>query len=671
MISNLQRLVGSITVKEEQDVIRITGLPANFIEFDIRRQWSSSKIAANIFTEIGRSHVVFNKFFAPDVIYTFATLAQESRRNYRILAKVIDLIYEHTWLKSARIAHNPILDFSQLRELTVTMRDHQMDFLNIYNENVPKYNLNGYLLAAAPGTGKSLAALAWGLCLHSDMQVLIVPKNSVDEVWDATIRDRFKKQQHYWTSLSGKPLQAGYKYYVFHYEQLERALEFFEKYRSGFKNPTITLDESHNFNDPESLRTQFFVELCRALRCEHVLWMSGTPVKAIGNEVIPFLRTIDPYFDDDAQMRFKNIYGKSASRAVDILSHRLGLVTFKVDKKVVVDNKTETHRVDVSIPEGNIYTLDTLREEMRSFIFQRMRYYQENMDAFIAMYQDYLEEYSAKLKTPAEKEAFQQYVQYVKMIRKGYDPATMKEIVMYCNKYELQKIIPSFAKKEDRDNFKNVRSIVKYYQLKVQGEALGRVLGRKRAQCHVDMVPYMGLPDMINDSLSKTVIFTSYVEVVKAIDAYLKKEGFEPSLVYGETTKDLKSIVRQFDLNNKINPLVATFDSLSTAVPLVMASTAILTNAPFRAHEYDQATARVDRMGQPHPVTIYNIFLNTGELPNISTRSNDIMTWSREQVAQIMGTKVANIDLAIEAFRELVPGIASIDLQSQSNLSGW
>jgi type I site-specific restriction-modification system R (restriction) subunit len=63
----------------------------------------------------------------------------------------------------------------------------------------------------------------------------------------------------------------------------------------------------------------------------------------------------------------------------------------------------------------------------------------------------------------------------------------------------------------------------------------------------------------------------------------------------------------------------------------------ITLNAPFRDYELNQAIARVDRIGQPNPVTVVHCYLDTGDVPNISTRSKDILEWSKEQVQQIMG----------------------------------
>jgi hypothetical protein len=45
----------------------------------------------------------------------------------------------------------------------------------------------------------------------------------------------------------------------------------------------------------------------------------------------------------------------------------------------------------------------------------------------------------------------------------------------------------------------------------------------------------------------------------------------------------------------------------------------------------------VKRLGQDEDVDIYDVVLDTGDKINISSRTIDIMNWSREQVNEIMG----------------------------------
>jgi len=501
--------------------------------------------------------------------------------------------------------------------------------------------------------------------LDADVVFCVVPKNSINKVWEDTIASAYKVPETYWLSNSDMPIQVGVKHYVVHYEALEKIVAFVQANRGTWKKPVVILDESHNLNELTSQRTQSFITLCKMLDCKHVLWASGTPLKAAGTEVAPLLMTIDDLFDQDAMNRFMGVFGKNASRALDILANRMGLITFKVDKAIVVGNKVDDQSISIKIPNGDDYTLDTIREQMRKFIEERLAYYKKHRQQYLDIYNECLAIFEKKIGDAHTKQQFQLYRNYISTIVKGYDPVTMKEMAFFCNQFELKTIMPTLPQHMKND-FKDCRSVVKYYELKVQGEALGRILGKLRSQCHVDMVPYSNLPDIVETAEKKTVIFTSYVEVVKATQELMVKEGFKPLVVYGETNKDLASIVSTFANDTDANPLIATYKSLSTAVPLVMANTVVLMNSPFRDYERQQATSRVDRLGQDTEVVIRTILLDTGDKPNISTRSDDILDWSKQQVEMIMGMK--SVDLGMECFRDLVP---DQDVQAKTAMPTW
>jgi superfamily II DNA or RNA helicase len=163
------------------------------------------------------------------------------------------------------------------------------------------------------------------------------------------------------------------------------------------------------------------------------------------------------------------------------------------------------------------------------------------------------------------------------------------------------------------------------------------------------MAKHAELSEYIDNSEKKTVIFTSYVEVLEQLQKETSEDGYNPLVVYGATNKNLGSIIQRFERDPDINPLIATFDSLSTAVPLIMANTAIMFNQPFRQHEIEQASARIDRLDQDSPVHFVNVLLDTNGVPNISTRNLDIVEWSRQQVDQIMGNSSGLDNVSVES----------------------
>lgn len=632
----LKRVFGVVFATEDDKNIQLRGVKAGMVARDIRKIWATNKIGDNMFTALTSSLIAFPKFFAPDFHYILKQLAANRRAwtDVRVIHKAIRELEENTWLKRLTEDHEGVLDASKLALFHKAPLPHQKEFYDIYNDRVPRYGLSGYLLSAAAGTGKTLTCLQIAEMVHADTVVMVVPKNAVYKVWSKALKEEYKTPQDHWIASDNLPYK-GQRFILGHYEALEKIVAAAKS--KGGQNPVVILDESHNMNETDSLRTQLFVQLCQGLKSRHVLWSSGTPIKALGYEAIPLLRTIDPLFTPDVEDRFKKIYGRNAQRALDILRNRMGMISYRVEKKEVVDNKATVSSIKVKLPNGNDYTLETVRAEMQKYITERLEYYKNNMCKYETIYEEALKFHEQSIGTEEGRKALKLYRSYIKHIQKYYDTVVMAKEAKYCNDYELKVIIPSLPK-EMKNEFKNARSVVKYVRLKVMGEALGGILGRKRMQCHLDMIPYMNLEEVVENSEKKTVIFTSYVEVAKQLDAYFRKADYQPVLIYGETNSNLSGLVTQFETKEEANPAIATYQSLSTAVPLIVANTAIFVNQPFRDHEKVQAQARVDRLGQDTAVHFVDVLLDTGDQPNVSTRSKDILDWSKEQIAAIMGS---------------------------------
>lgn len=671
MLGTLYNLADSTVVAEENNIVSIKGFPTNNFEVTVETIWRTSQITKHLFRKRGRGDVSFDSFFVPDMVYVIKKLIETPKIlvNRQALQRVLTGLKANTWYHSVDMEHGRTLDHTRLKDFKKSMLPHQLSFLDRYDDYTKRYHLTGYLLAAKPGTGKTLTSLALSECLKTDVTIIVAPSNSIDRVWASTLQTEFKTPRKFWTTSDSTKVPAvGSRYYVFHYEALGYALELAAKLKG--QNVNIILDECHNFNEVKSLRTERFIELCKLTKSKNVLWMSGTPIKAMGSETIPLLRTIDPLFSQHAEDRFKSIFGLSSTRGLDILAARLGYVSYKVEK-TFINNKVLTYTVKVKIPNGLDYSLEAIREKMQDFIKERTTFYKENMARFIKDYKDGLIVYEQRsISTIKEENEFRQYIAAANKLHTAYDPFTDKERVMFCNHYEKTKIIPALPP-HMKEQFKEARSVYKYPSLKIQGEVLGRVLGKERMRCNLSLAlsldkataqlqgsedaPFeVSLEAMIDNSVNKTLIFSDYTEVVNGVSEQLKARKYQTLRVLAETNKDLTSIINRFEDDKKANPLLATYKSLSTAVPMVMADSVVFLNMPFRIHEYEQAIARLDRIGQPETIKAYQVFLDTGDVPNISTRSNDILTWSKDMVDAIMGTESGDGELALEMYEESI-----------------
>lgn len=650
MFDGLRRAIGAISVTEERGVIHVGGVPADVISKDIARVWSTSRVNSNMFTKITRSGFSFYSFYALEVYFILDQLRKhpQATTNQRALKRIQDELMAETWLHTIDDEASLNFNWGALNDLTVTPLPHQAEFLRVYESNVAKYQLRGYMLAAAAGSGKSLNSVMLSKVMDADCTIIICPKRAVHDPWEQTLSSCFKEPEPWWTTLRGGLPPESAKWVVFHYEALDQALSWAVRNKK-YKKVNIILDECHNLNDPKSQRTQAFMELAKFPWVQSVLWMSGTPIKALGNEAIPFLATIDLRFNDKVQESFTKIFGKQVSRAVEILANRIGLTSFKVSKAEAVALEVVTTKRKVSFPNSTQFTLLSIRTEIVKFVEERQAYYKANERMYYDRYFRLLDQYERQIRDPREKSEYSKYRGYVDHLNKRFDPRADKDIVVWCNRFEEQYICPALGN-ADRKEFRHVRSIYKYVALKIRGEALGRILTKRRIECFAAMIPHCGLPALIDSTEKKTLIFTSYVEVVRQLDAYLRKEGYKPLLVYAETNKQLPALLKEFKTNPDANPLVATFDSLSTAVPVIEANRCILMNSPFRDFEYNQATSRINRLGQDSIVRIDEMELETGTEPNISSRSTEIMEWSRASVNAIMGLDGVDESVSVEDY---------------------
>lgn len=479
----------------------------------------------------------------------------------------------------------------------------------------------------------------------AEVKIIISPLNAIHTVWQETVVELFHKAPNYWMSSTPGPAPVDRKteYFIFHYESLNRAVMLCRQLAARGIKFFVIIDESHNFNEITSNRTIELVSLLSKLQYKPFnVWASGSPFKAMGKEAIPFLRSNDPFFTPDVEARFKKIFGGDNLKAMDILGHRLGLITFKTSKDTVMNGEKPLiyrRMVKATDEEARPFLIETIREEMRDFITERVKYYQGQLDAYTKLFNDLVELHRKTL--PNTRIAIDRYKRYVWVIdqlrrAQAHRKRPPVEYLQEAKAYETTYLIPSLPV-DKRKQFRKCQSVVKSLKLKVRGEAMGKILIPRRAQCAAFLGQNCRLPDIIKESESKTLVFSSSVSVILNTATYLTEQGFLPEVVYQKTNKFLSEIIKRFRDDPNVNPVCATFQSLSTAVPMIMASTLVMLNLPFRQYIYDQTISRVYRLGQPYQVKIYEVLLDTGDQPNVSTRAMDIIAWCREQLDVLLG----------------------------------
>lgn len=554
---------------------------------------------------------------------------------------------------------NPALKIGDMYKVTFSHRDADLDGVGSkdlrleivgYEKRAPEETLcisidsedSLYIVDDYVVTHNTFTAIAWSHLINDAPTVVLCPMNIVNKVWVTELPLHYKEAPKVWTSLLGTPPTEGYDYYIVHYDymtsgasaHLQRFLKYLnKKHKGGVK---LIIDECHNFNEMKSARTQKLISWADDDCFGHYLPMSGTPLKAMGVEIYPILCLIDMFFKGKVRETFLASYGRNRPAMTELLSMRIGRSKFTILDLVGIPEAPPFELVNVKIPNGDHYTLDAIRLQMQIYIGERIDFYTKHMPEFLAFYNEVILSYDQSIrKDPRATADLLRYKEIVHRFRTvGYSSFTDAADSMFCKQVEER--IEADLKGPALKEFRNVKSAVKYLGLKLRGEALGNVLGRARINAVKDLIEHAGIPAMINSVEKKTLIFTSYVESMTMCNEYLIKQGFDPITVYGENSKERDSNVDRFRDNPKVNPLIAVTQSLKEGYPLTMANLTILLDSPFREFEVKQITARTVRQGQDAPCFFKLLNLDTGDKLNITTRSINIMEWSREQVDALL-----------------------------------
>ena len=678
----------SPTIKEDttKNQIIVEGINLKLVYRDFEK-YIGSKMLYNILDKSGRWEMKFQKFYLPDMYHVVLELLNNDKFKRRIVSRsklqklkelfeTIPLVQNIKLIQNTKDEDIPSVNKSILKNIFVPgfkLFEHQDKFIDNCLFKSKLMDLRGYLLDAGPGLGKTINSIALMELLGADKIIVVCPKKAVIDVWEETINRIYSKPQTYNLSIDsikgGKVKLANFsldsKFMVCHFEALDKlvaSLRNIPNARYG-----IVLDECHGLNSYKSQRSTLFRELNKIVNPYFCLWMSGTPLKALGSETMTMFETIDKLFTPEVVKSFTSVFGISGVYAASVMANRLQLVkaTIKAQGSGV---EQFTYQSKVTLPDAWKYTLSTIREEMKKYIRERTAFYHEFRDDYIEEYFEGIEEFKVNLGSNFDSKmqiALDEYLAKTKELHDGYNPTSPvhKQYIIDCNYFEDKVIIPILSNKTKKI-FRKAKSVYKYVELTIIGETLGNVIGRKRTECNKAIVEAMAksftvvneesketyetnLGEVIRDAEAKTLIFTDYVDVLKRCNEILTEEGFHPITIFGETTTTigLSNQVKQFKENSKINPLITTFKTLSEAVPLTEANTVIFLNLPFRSGTYDQAVKRANRIGQTKDVHLYEVTLDTGGEENISTRNLDILKWSEEQVSILMGDKKGEMEV--------------------------
>jgi len=538
------------------------------------------------------------------------------------------------------------------------------NYINIRQRNMSR----GMLLDGPVGIGKTYMALSISVALKSEVTLIIAPLATIQKVWveslsgDGTL---FRNKQQYYLIGTDKEYH-GEKYVLCHYENMYKITDLYKKYNINFS--MLIVDEVHNFNEMKSKRTQLLINISDTIPFRDTFPMSGTPIKAKYSDLVPILKMVYSNFNNPVMNRYLKLYRSSSYPMKEILKEKYKIVTTVLKKTDMKIPPLTTTNVKIKTKNGNRYTIESIRKRLIEFVDTRQKELDDNYTFYANLYTTiYNKAKTILLEQNIVKESdIKRYENLVKIIIGAYNKNSLisvtseiKEANLFENKYIL-----SVLKGSDVNTFKDVKSIYKYSALKVRGEALARVIMRSRIECYAEIAVTANILEFVNSTTKKTLMFSNYVDVCDSIKDSCVKKKLTPVTVYGDTSKDLNKNVNIFTNIDSANPLIATYKSLSTGVPLIAANVVVLFGLPHRQHTFEQTVGRAWRTGQDMPVSVYIAELNTGDTPNITDRDFDIIDFFRREVSSITGKDdsiVIDRDMISSFGTELIDIISPVD----------
>ena len=574
------------------------------------------------------------QFFALEAKLIFDALYDKYGLSY--YKSISDQLYENTWLSKTYLNRTKI-NLDHLKELKFTLKDYQLKFVKDYPSLKDEYHLDGCLLSFDQGLGKTLTATATTLALGCDFVVIVCP-NSLKGNWAQELHDYFWKYQedeqvfhdevYAIRESKHKFNKEKIKYLIINHESVDATIPYLPE---GRTKTAIIVDESHYFRSMEASRSMQLVRLKRNIKSTNNLMMSGTPIKALPNEMVPVMMMIDPMFTDKVAEKYTKMFNVTDLNTADIVKRRFNRFMYRRTKEQVLKlPELEFHDILLKINNGTKYTVkataEVVKTEFNNILNQEMKVYEDYKRTYKRLLEHYQNEFHR-----ASAEDYQKYISYLQTLDKGLDP-TLKfhELdIADCENFTKRFIIPFIKDPATRKEFE-------WYEtryLRIRQSALGRAIGsvlipyRSEAYFRIWDEHRNTFIDSINKNPKKTIIFTTLVPVAKYISNSLKDAKIDHVLIIGETENRTEQIAR-FKYDDNCDVLIATAQTLATGYTLTMADQMYFFGIPFRRSDYDQCVARIHRLGQTTTCHIYNVFLDTGDAPNVTTRMKEIMEWS-------------------------------------------
>lgn len=570
-------------------------------------------------------------FFALELTILFRELYEKYRDP--TYAHIVNSIFNNTWLAEADNSNDvSSLSLKNLDRFNdkYKLQPHQTEFISSYRQLKSHLNLRGYILAFEQGLGKTLTSLGLAECVNADRIYIICP-NSLKQNWKEEI-------VKYYKIFSNKDLietkiaicdkdivkvDPKVKFIITNNE----AIAAMDNYIfNDNKKSILIIDEVHNFRNMKGKRVQELVSLRDKLNPNDILALSGTPIKATPNEIVPTMLLLDPLFTTHAAELYNKCFKLDTTLAMNIVQHRFGKIMYRKTKEVLTLPDKNLYTLEYPIAESDKYSLMSIREEVG---IEFDKFYEEMMKDNIALRDEYLA--LIKRYSTSDMNEYNKYSSYITKYVNTNKSSSLHELDQeFYDNYIEKYVSPNIHSNIDVKRLDELST--KFLQMKrsAMGKAIGLIYPKYRAEMYIAIYEENkeAILKMIDESSKKTIIFSQIKPVVEYIYNDLMEMGYGSiKVVGGGTTTARRELINAFKNDDQNEVLVATSQTLGTGETLVEASQMFFFGTPWRSTDFDQCCDRIHRIGQTEDVFIYTVKLKSSK-KNLSDRMDEIMKWS-------------------------------------------
>ena len=194
----------SFNIDTNKDIMTIRGLFGySFLKLLEKKILSRDRLK-QVFITYSLTEISFYTFFALEIrVILNVYLKLPYRKDTIVIKNTIECIENNTWLNNIGKTFEDTFDYSIIKQKFVyELLPHQTSWFHEYNSSKKRHNRRGRLLAASPGSGKGLMALALAELLKSNKILVITPLQALETVWINNVKDElYKTSQPYYSSL--------------------------------------------------------------------------------------------------------------------------------------------------------------------------------------------------------------------------------------------------------------------------------------------------------------------------------------------------------------------------------------------------------------------------------------------------------------------------------------